>query len=132
MIRAAGAVLWRAGEDGPRLAVIHRPKYDDWTLPKGKLESGEDFLTAALREVAEETGHGARPGAALGETRYQVTKGGAPQEKVVRYWAMESLGGEFTPGTEVDELRWLSASEVLALLSYDHDREVVQRFLAED
>lgn len=130
MIEAAGAVLWRDGDDGgPQLAVIFRRKRDDWTLPKGKLERGEDFLDAALREVAEETGYAAEPGASLGETRYRMTHSGRPEDKVVRYWAMRALDGAFAVNAEVDELRWLTPAAARALLTYDRDREVIDAFL---
>src|SRR3954463_6244214 len=102
-VLAAGGVVVR--DDG-RIAVIHRPKYDDWSLPKGKLDAGESFEDAALREVEEETGLECTLGRALGETRYRDNK---DRPKVVRYWAMEpSTGGEFEPNDEVDELRWVS------------------------
>lgn len=130
MIEAAGAVLWRDGDDGaPQVAVIFRRKRDDWTLPKGKLEPGEDFLEAAVREVAEETGYAAEPGASLGETRYRMTRAGRPEDKVVRYWAMRALDGAFAANAEVDELRWLAPAAARALLTFDHDREVIDAFL---
>jgi len=134
VIEAAGAVLWRDGDgdddDGvPRIAVIYRSRHDDWTLPKGKLEQGEQALDAALREVAEETGQSAEPGPALGETRYRLTRSGRPQDKVVWYWAMRATGGEFRPNAEVDQLRWLAPAQARALLTYDHDRELIDRFL---
>jgi 8-oxo-dGTP diphosphatase len=125
VIEAAGAVLWRRGSGGLiEVAVIGRPKYGDWTLPKGKLHQGEDLLEAALREVEEETGQRARPGRFLGETRY-VFKG---DDKVVSYWAMEALGGDFVPGDEVDEVRWLPVDSAAAILSYERDRELLERF----
>lgn len=127
VIRAAGAVLWRPGPDGPLVAVIHRPKYDDWTLPKGKLTEGENDLDAALREVREETGCKAQPGKDLGSIDY-VSRG---ERKTVRYWAMRSLCGSFTPTAEVDELRWVSPADALRLLTYPRDQEVVNRFLAD-
>jgi 8-oxo-dGTP diphosphatase len=106
--------------------VIHRPRYDDWSLPKGKLEPGEDPEEAALREVREETGLRCRLGEELGEARYADSKG---RPKVVRYWIMEPLDGSFEPGREADELRWLERSMALQLLSYEHDRELVARAL---
>jgi 8-oxo-dGTP pyrophosphatase MutT (NUDIX family) len=130
VIRAGGAVLWRpAPGGGLEVAVIHRPRYDDWTLPKGKVRPGEDEMQAALREVTEETGQRARPGPGLGEVRYRQVRKSVEEDKVVRYWGMRALGGAFTPNDEVDELRWLDPGAVLPLLTYDRDREVLQRFL---
>ena len=107
------------------LAVVHRPKYDDWSLPKGKLVADETDVDAALREVREETGFNAELGRDLGEVRYR-NKG---RPKVVRYWDMHATEGEFVADDEVDDLRWLTADAALRQLSYDRDREVVQRFL---
>jgi 8-oxo-dGTP diphosphatase len=118
-VRAAGGVVVRDG----RVAVVHRPKYDDWTLPKGKLDPGEGFEEAALREVEEETGLRAELGHELPHTRYRDSKG---RPKVVRYWRMTPVEGEFQPTDEVDELRWLEPEEAARLLSYDRDREVVR------
>jgi 8-oxo-dGTP pyrophosphatase MutT (NUDIX family) len=119
VVRAAGGVVWRRGPDGaPRFAVVHRPRYDDWSLPKGKAEPGEDLEAAALREVAEETGMECRIGARLGGHRYTDQRG---RPKTTQYWLMEALEGEFTPGDEVDELRWLDAGEARRLLSYERD-----------
>ena len=123
VIRAAGGVL----RSHSRVAVVHRPKYDDWTLPKGKLEAGEDERAGALREVAEETGHRARIESDLGTVEYAVRRGGELLPKVVRYFLMRELGGEFRPHREVDELRWLSPAEAMELLSYRRDREVLAR-----
>ncbi|TFV64420.1 UNVERIFIED_ORG: NUDIX hydrolase [Bacillus sp. AZ43] len=124
-IAAAGGVLWRpAGgrEDGRiEIAVAHRPRYDDWSLPKGKLDAGEHPLTAACREVIEETGLTVVAGRRGPTTRYAVD--GAP--KRVDYWLMRCTGGTFTANDEVDELRWLPPGEAAALCSYEHDREVV-------
>jgi len=129
-VRAAGGVVWRRPGDGPvNILVVHRPRYDDWSLPKGKCDAGESDAECALREVQEETGLTCRLGAELPSTRYHDSKG---RPKTVRYWAMEPLGGdgEFTPNAEIDEIRWLSASDAVKLLSYDHDRPVVQAFEA--
>ncbi|MCX9193261.1 NUDIX hydrolase [Carbonactinospora thermoautotrophica] len=125
-LRAAGAVLWRAGPDGvPRVAVIHRPKQDDWTFPKGKPEPGEHPLVTAVREVEEETGHRVRLGPALPTVRYLTGEG---RPKTVRFWAGADSGGEFTPNREVDELRWLPPAQARELLSYPSDHRVLDAF----
>ena len=124
-VLAAGAVLWRAGTHGPELALVHRPRYDDWSFPKGKLDAGEAMPFAAAREVSEETGYGCRLGALLGDVEYQVPEG----SKLVRYWAAEARGGgEFTPNHETDELRWASAADAAKLLSYQRDLDLLRRF----
>jgi 8-oxo-(d)GTP phosphatase len=124
-VLAAGAVLWRPGATGPEVALVHRPRYDDWAYPKGKLDDGEDMPFAAAREVVEETGHRPRLGALLGDVRYQVPEG----RKVVRYWAAESRGGRFEPNSETDRLEWASVDRAADQLSYRHDLEVLRRFL---
>jgi 8-oxo-dGTP diphosphatase len=118
-VKAAGGVVKR--DDG-KIVLIHRPKYDDWTLPKGKLDPGEDFERAALREVEEETGLRCRLCRELQASRYRDAKG---RRKLVRYWQMEPLSGEFAPSKEVDELRWADPEEAKELLSYERDKEVV-------
>jgi 8-oxo-dGTP diphosphatase len=130
VIRAAGGVVWRRGpnEADVEVAVIHRPRYDDWSFPKGKLAPGESEFEGALREVFEETGYRVRPGRALGEVRY-IGQTGNGREKVVRYWAMQAVGGTFTPNREVDDLRWLRLEETAKGLTRDSDREVLQRFM---
>jgi 8-oxo-dGTP diphosphatase len=105
-----------------RVALIHRPKYDDWTLPKGKLEPGESYEDAALREVREETGMTCSLGRELSSASYEDRKG---RSKLVRYWLMEPQSGEFAPNDEVDELRWLDRAEANELLSHEHDRELL-------
>ncbi|MFF4651858.1 NUDIX hydrolase [Streptomyces sp. NPDC001380] len=110
----------------PLVALVHRPKYDDWSMPKGKLEAGEDALAAALREVREETGLGCVPGAELPVRRYWVR--GRPKE--VRYWAAVPSGGAFAPNREVDRLEWLPAAAARARLTHDHDRVLVDALLA--
>jgi 8-oxo-dGTP diphosphatase len=126
-IRAAGGVLVRIGPDGPLVAVIHRPKYEDWSLPKGKLDDDEGFEDAALREVEEETGMRAELGAELSPVSYRDRKG---RGKLVRYWLMRPREGEFEPGDEVDELRWLAPDAARELLSYEHDAELVREAVA--
>ena len=133
-IRAAGGVLWRsAGEKngGPliEVAVIHRPRYDDWSLPKGKLAPGESEVEGAIREVFEETGHRVRLGQPLGKACYTKTSGNAVRPKVVRYWSMEAEAGVFVPGREVDDLRWVSLAEAADMLTHPRDRELLDRFV---
>jgi 8-oxo-dGTP diphosphatase len=118
-VLAAGGLVLR---DGTHIAVVHRPRYDDWSLPKGKLDKGESFEEGALREVLEETGLTCRITDTLGDTSYHDRK---DRPKLVRYYRMEPESGEFTPNDEVDELRWLEPAEALELLSYDFDRELV-------
>ena len=118
-VKAAGGLVRRDG----RIAVVHRPRYDDWSLPKGKLDPGETWEEAALREVREETGLECTLGAELSSTSYRDRKG---RFKVVRYWLMDPVGGEFAPNDEVDELRWLTPAEAAALLTYPRDKELAQ------
>jgi 8-oxo-dGTP diphosphatase len=122
-VRAAGGVVVRAGVQGPEIAVVHRPRYDDWSLPKGKLVPGEGWEEAALREVAEETGFRCELGEELRPARYRDRHG---RDKLVRWWLMRPLEGEFEPGDEVDQLRWLNPGSAVALLDYEHDRELVR------
>ena len=122
-VRAAGGVVWRPAGDTIAIAVIHRPRYDDWSLPKGKLDPGESWEDGALREVEEEIGIRARLGAELTAVGYDDRKGRA---KVVRYWLMEPEDERaFTPNDEVDELRWLAPDEAVGVLSYPHDVDLV-------
>jgi 8-oxo-(d)GTP phosphatase len=131
-IQAAGGVVWRlaASENGTNVevAIIHRPRYDDWSIPKGKLAPGESLLEGAVREVHEETGYRVQVGRPLGEIRYLKKAGGGTREKVVHFWAMRATGGQFSPGPEVDELRWLPLDEARALVTRATDREVLERF----
>ncbi len=123
-VRAAGGVVVRVGVE---IALVHRPKYDDWSLPKGKLEPGEHPLLAALREVEEETGMRAELGPELSPIHYRDRKG---RTKLVRYWLMRATEGEFRPGPEVDELRWLNPKDAQELLSYRHDGKLVGEAVA--
>jgi 8-oxo-dGTP diphosphatase len=125
-VKASGGVVWRRGADGaPRVAVVHRPRYDDWSLPKGKLDDGESWEDAALREVEEEIGLRCRLGPELPPVGYRDGRG---RDKAVRYWLMEPDGEEaaFAPNEEVDELRWVGFDEAAALLSYSHDAELLR------
>lgn len=128
LIRAAGGILWRAaaGSNGEsvEVAIIHRPRYDDWSLPKGKLNAGEIEIEGAVREVLEETGYRATIVSPLGEVRYMKEE----RPKVVRYWSMRADGGVFTPGREVDELRWLSVDDASEQVTNERDRDLLQRF----
>ena len=125
LVRAAGAVL----VDGDRVALVHRPRYDDWTLPKGKHEPGEDDPAAALREVWEETGFHGRIERDLGVVHYTVEKQGIVRPKVVRYYVMRAAAaGAFVPNDEVDELRWVTREQAGQLLTYERDREVLARW----
>ena len=118
MIQAAGGVVVRDG----RVLLVHRARHGDWSLPKGKLEPGESWEEAALREVEEETGVRARLGAYLGETHYEVDDG----PKTVRWWAM-TTDGDAAPSNEVDAVRWATFDEASTLLTYPRDRDVVSR-----
>jgi len=128
-VRAAGTVLWRPGAAGGgiEIALIHRPRYDDWSLPKGKLKRGEDFATAALRETREETGLDCELGAPLPATYYWAD--GRPKE--VRYWAARAAPAEgpFTPNREVDRLTWLPPSAAHDRLTHPRDRPLIPALL---
>lgn len=128
-VHAAGAVLWRPGSgesaESIEIALIHRPRYDDWSLPKGKVEPGETAPVAAVREVLEETGHHSYLGRCLAIITYPVDQG----VKKVHYWAATSTGGEFAPGNEVDELLWLPVTDAMKKLGYPQDRKVLRRFV---
>ena len=125
-ILAGGAVVWRPAGEAVEVALVHRPRYRDWTLPKGKLEPRESTRVAAWREVREETGARVALGRLLGGTRYRV----GPDRKVVEYFAARYLSGSFEPSDEVDELRWLPLAGAFELLSYDRDRTVLRAFTA--
>ncbi len=128
VIRAAGGVLWRHAEPGVSVAVIHRPQYDDWSLPKGKLAGGESDLEGAVREVLEETGFHVRVGRALGETTYHKETASGVRPKVVRWWSMQADEGAFSPTAEVDRLEWLSLAEAAERVTRATDVDVLERF----
>lgn len=126
-VLAAGCVLWRRPESGGlEICLVHRPRYDDWSHPKGKLKRGEPALDAARREVLEETGHHCAPGAPLPTVRYLAN--GRPKE--VAYWAAEATGGCFVPNAEVDRVSWLSPAAARTRLTQDRDRELLDALLA--
>lgn len=142
-VRAAGGVLWRGGiDDGApalgrpvplaaEVALVHRPRYDDWSLPKGKLRRGEHPLVAACREVLEETGVRPAAGPRLPSVAYPVCLNGQTVEKTVDYWAMTTVAdGGFAAGPEVDDVRWLPVPKALERLTYRHDIEVLGAFAA--
>jgi 8-oxo-dGTP pyrophosphatase MutT (NUDIX family) len=119
MVEAAGGAVVRDGS----VVLVHRPRYDDWSLPKGKLDPGESAEQAAVREVEEETGLRARLVRELPSIEYHDRKGRA---KRVRYWLMDvEHDPGFTPNDEVDELRWVPLDEAAALLTYERDRDVL-------
>ena len=122
-VKASGGLVWRRGERGLEVVLVHRPKYDDWTFPKGKLDPGESWEDAALREVLEETGLRCRLGHELPPSAYRDPKG---RSKLVRYWMMEPLDGAFEPSLEVDEMRWVAADEARAELTYEADRNLLR------
>lgn len=126
VIEAAGGVLWRPAQGGlgVEIALVHRPKYDDWSVPKGKLRADEHPLLGALREITEETSFVGQPGRMLGEIHY--LKEGTP--KRVRYWAVRALAGQFVSGDEVDQLVWLPPREALAHLTPERDSPIVESF----
>ncbi len=119
MIEAAGGVVWRRGSEGSlEVLLVHRPRYDDWSLPKGKLDPGEGHRHAARREVEEETGLHCKLGEELTEVRYQDRYG---RPKRVRYWSMERVSGTFEPNDEVDGVRWADLDDAADALTYAHD-----------
>ncbi len=123
MIEAAGGVIWRVNDSNDiEILLIHRPRHDDWSLPKGKLEHRETARRGAVREVREETGIRCDLGPELPETLYRDRNG---RDKRVRYWAMQGISGRFKPNREVDGVRWATLAEAAQLLSYDHDLPVI-------
>lgn len=120
VLAAGGVVTRRRGHDREFL-VVHRPRYDDWSLPKGKLDPGEKFSAAAAREVEEETGSTTSRIARLGSVAYNSQN---TNPKLVRYWLLEHESGTFSPNSEVDEVRWLTAADARSLLTYPRDVDV--------
>jgi 8-oxo-dGTP pyrophosphatase MutT (NUDIX family) len=126
VVRAAGGIVTRAGAGGqPEILLVHRPKYDDWTLPKGKAERGESDEACALREVEEETGLACELGDEVAVVEYEDATG---RPKRVRYFAMTPpLGAQAAPQNEVDAVLWVTLEQALKTLSYDRDARVVKR-----
>ena len=119
LVRAAGGLVLRDG----KFLLVHRPRYDDWTFPKGKCDVDEPDEACALREVHEETGLVCRIAGEAGTTEYVDSKG---RPKRVRWWLMEPLEGDFSPNDEVDEVRWAEPAEAAKLLSYDRDLALLE------
>ncbi|MFE9783173.1 NUDIX hydrolase [Streptomyces sp. NPDC005775] len=128
-VRAAGCVLWRRPPASPgggvELCLVHRPRYDDWSFPKGKLKRDESPRDAALREVLEETGHHCVPGAVLPMVRYVAN--GRPKE--VTYWSAEATAGAFVPNSEVDDVLWLGPAAARTRLTQPRDRDLLDAAL---
>jgi 8-oxo-dGTP diphosphatase len=138
VVRAAGGVVWRTSDkgrrdrsgpegdlrsvDGREIVLVHRPKYDDWTLPKGKLLPGEDDRTAALREVEEETGLRCSIDRPIGSIQYRAAAG---RTKTVQYFLMQPTEGSFEPTDEVDQMVWVAVDRAAERLTYDHDRDLL-------
>jgi 8-oxo-dGTP pyrophosphatase MutT (NUDIX family) len=126
VVRAAGGVVRRPAADGAvEIVLVHRPRYGDWSFPKGKLQPGESEATAAVREVEEETGLRCRLARDLGASTYTDSRG---RPKTVRYWEMTPVDGELAGAHEVDDARWFALDDASALLTYERDREVLGRF----
>ena len=121
-MRAAGGVIRRDGVDGPEVLLVHRPRYDDWSFPKGKAEDGETPAETARREVLEETGHACTVGPEIAAIRYIDNRG---RSKEVRYFAMRIEGGEFVANDEVDQVTWCAPAVAVTRLSYPHDQDVL-------
>lgn len=130
VVRAGGGIVWRRGPKGLEVLLIHRPRYDDWSFPKGKAKDGESDEDAAVREVEEEVGLRLEPGPELASTSYRDSKG---RSKVVRYWAMELPGGEAPiAGDGVDEVAWVVFDEAPARLTWDRDLAVLDSLPLEE
>jgi 8-oxo-dGTP pyrophosphatase MutT (NUDIX family) len=120
---SGGIVVRRADDGGVAVALVHRPSYDDWTFPKGKRVPGEDDRQTAIREVEEETGLRCRIDRPVGRVSYRDRK---DRPKTVMYWLMTPIDGDFSPSTEVDEMRWVPVQQAEDLLTYEHDRSLLR------
>ena len=124
IIRAAGGIVWKVDEGTRYVALVHRPQYDDWTLPKGKLKSRESWQDAAKREVEEEIQAVVEIGDFVGCHCYSIS--GIP--KVVLFWQMSLLKEDkFNPNEEIDQVQWLSVEDALGFLDYDQERRLLQQ-----
>jgi len=126
-VRAAGGLVVRHGADGAEVLLVHRPAYDDWSFPKGKLEPDESEEDAAVREVEEETGLRCRLQRELATTRYRDARG---RSKTVRYWLMTPVAGVLAAANEIDDARFVPIAEAPGLLTYEHDRELLDHLAA--
>jgi 8-oxo-dGTP pyrophosphatase MutT (NUDIX family) len=127
-VLAAGGLVWRRTDAGElEVLLVHRPRYDDWSFPKGKCDPGETLAETAHREVVEETGLAVELGPLVADVRYRDHK---DRPKLVRYWAMTQVGGEFTANDEVDEMRWVTVDDARASVSYPHDRDLLDGLLS--
>ncbi|MBA2559145.1 MAG: NUDIX hydrolase [Propionibacteriales bacterium] len=129
LVRAAGCIVWRPGGGEPKVLLVHRPRYDDWSFPKGKLDPGETDIAAAVREVAEETGLVVGLGPRLPDQHYTIATG---QPKVVAYWAARSLHGDdissYRRNDEIDDLEWVTVSRAKTKISHPRDAEILDSF----
>ena len=131
---AAGGVVWRRDEEGTvEISLVHRPKYDDWSLPKGKIEIGESAIACAYREIMEETGFEVAFGRSLGKVSYEVSNGDTRSIKTVHYWSAEFVDTKGSPNPqEIDEVRWVKLENLDKLALRDNDLDIVDRFLSID
>lgn len=129
-VAAAGGVVTRVTKKGNlRVAIVHRPRYDDWSLPKGGLNKKESFKAAALREVREETGLRCRLGEEMEACRYRDGRG---RKKIVRWWRMSVRKGklaDFEPNDEIDQARWMSIGRAIETVDYEHDRKLLRSLI---